>query len=414
MSKRIAAYAIVAAAIVIAAGVAAWQAHVRVVRSTLETQRAVASVLLDAGARNAHTVILTVARPGLHVIVEDHDNGEVQETMSGRIDVRPAGAPPPETGPPGAPPGMRPAPPLNQFVGSLARIAPVRIDGDALSVVITPDINALKLWLFTDTAICLLLVAVITGTAIASGARLAGLTRARLEATLEERRAAAAEFQRFLGDAGHELRTPLTIVSGYSEILARRFENSDDEDIARLLRGMHAETTRMRALVEKMLLLARLESPASVPRLVDIESVAEEAVNAMNARFPDRDVEITGGGGAAIVIDRDDLYEALHNLVENALKYAPGSPVEVRTGVRDGHAVVSVADRGPGIAPGEQASVFERFYRGSERNDTEGSGLGLAIVKRVADRWNGAVELESHPGMTAFTLTFPLAVEEAP
>lgn len=414
MAKRIAAGAFFAAALVIVAGVAAWQAHVRAVRELLDAQRAVASVLLDAGARDARTVILTVARPGLHVIVEDHDNGEVQETRDGRIDVRPAGAPPPGMGPPGLAPGMRPAPPLNQFAGSLARIAPVRVDGDALSVVITPDVNALKAWLFTDATICLLLLAAIAGTAIASGARLAGIARARLEATLEERRAAAAEFQRFLGDAGHELRTPLTIVSGYSEILARRFEDSNDEDIARLLRGMHAETTRMRALVEKMLLLARLDSPMSVPRLVGIESVAQDAVNAMKARFPGRDVELTSEADAAIVIDRDDLYEALHNLVENALKYAPNSPVEVQAGAREGRAAVRVADRGPGIPKSEQAAVFERFYRGSERSDAEGSGLGLAIVKRVADRWNGTVELESRPGMTAFTLTFPLAVEETP
>lgn len=413
MAKRIAAWAFLGAALVVAGGIAAWQLHVAVLRSSFEAQRAVASVLIDAGASDARRVVDAVERPGLHVIVEDHMRGRVLEAVGSRIDERPAGMPPPRMGPPGlgGPPVRTP---LNQFVGSLARIPPVRIEGDALSVVLTPDINALKVWFFTDVAIVLLLVAAIAVAAIAGGTRIAGAARARLEATLEERRAAAAEFQRFIGDAGHELRTPLTIVSGYSEILAQRFAGTDDEDIARLLHGMHAETARMRAMVEKMLLLARLESPVSVPRLVEIDTVAKDAVNAMRARFPSREIELTSGERAAIVIDQDDLYEALHNLIENALKYAPGSPVDVRTVVSGGRAAVRVADRGPGIPAEEQSAIFERFYRGSERADAEGSGLGLSIVKRVAGRWNGTIGLESRPGMTVFTLTFPLAVEEAP
>ncbi len=67
-------------------------------------------------------------------------------------------------------------------------------------------------------------------------------------------------------------------------------------------------------------------------------------------------------------------------------------------------------DRGPGIAPGDEQAIFERFYRG--RAFGEGLGLGLAIVKRIAERWNGSVACESGAGRTIFQLTFPLADEE--
>ena len=167
----------------------------------------------------------------------------------------------------------------------------------------------------------------------------------------------------------------------------------------------------MRALVEKMLLLARLESAVSVPRVVDVRAVADEAVATMRARFPDRAIDVAGEG-AATIVDPDDLYAAVHNLVENALNYA-ASPVRVEA-ARDGSAArITVRDRGPGIAAADRAKIFERFYRGAV-DGVAGSGLGLSIVARVAERWNGTVTLDSRPGDgAAFTLRFPLA-EEVP
>ncbi|HET9028677.1 MAG TPA: HAMP domain-containing sensor histidine kinase, partial [Candidatus Aquilonibacter sp.] len=262
-----------------------------------------------------------------------------------------------------------------------------------------------------DVLTCALLLLVLGGFSTWLIVGISRAERAKLHAVADERRAAALEFQRFLADAGHELRTPLTIVSGYVDILRAR-DDASDPQLTTMLDGMRAETGRMRALVEKMLLLARLETPVAVPRLVDVAAVARDAAASMRAKYGERTLEVIDNDPASIVIDQDDLYEALHNLIENALKYAPDSPVRVYTGSAGRNAVVRVVDNGPGIPAGEREHVFRRFYRGNGRSDSDGSGLGLAIVVRVADRWNGNVQLDSTARETAFTLTFPLADEE--
>jgi two-component system OmpR family sensor kinase len=225
--------------------------------------------------------------------------------------------------------------------------------------------------------------------------------------SFEERQAAAREFQRFLADAGHELRTPLTIVSGYVDLL-----DSDKDRVAngdRIVAGMRAETKRMRNLVEKMLLLARMESTASHPRALALGETVGDAVDAARSRYPHRTLAFNCDDAATIVADEDDIFEAVYNLLENALRYAPESEVAVDVARTPASALVSVSDRGPGIAADERERVFERFYRGAARTNAEGSGLGLAIVKRAVERWRGTVELESVPGSTRFTLAFPLA-----
>ncbi|MDE2482137.1 MAG: HAMP domain-containing histidine kinase, partial [bacterium] len=314
---------------------------------------------------------------------------------------------PPRPG--GARPGARS--PLVVFALQLARIPPVTIDrGDAI-VTIAPSGPPLLRFLTIDAAFALAAIVAIAGFGVRRASLQVRGERAALLATLDERRAAAERYQRFLAETGHELRTPLTIVSGYVDILhsSQALAGVD----GRIIEGLRAETTRMRTLVEKMLTLARLNSPVSVPRLLDLADAAGEIVATAQRRFPERSIAFECTRSASIVIDGDDLTEALGNLIENAVKYAPASPIRVHAGVRGALARIAVSDDGPGIPTDERDAIFERFYRARDRNGAEGLGLGLAIVKRVADRWSGAVELESQPGHTVFTLQFPLADEES-
>jgi signal transduction histidine kinase len=165
----------------------------------------------------------------------------------------------------------------------------------------------------------------------------------------------------------------------------------------------------MRALVEKMLLLSRLESGEKVPSIVSVAAVSDDVAEDLRVQFPGRDIDVACDRGARIRIDENDLYEAERNLVENALRYAPGSTISVSACVRDGVAEIAVSDRGPGIPKSEQRLIFERFYRGQDRTDAEGTGLGLAIVRRVAERWNGTVALDSNGSGTRVVLRFPNA-----
>lgn len=421
MARRIVVLASLLAASIVAAGWLAWQSRVGFVRSSLDARIAVARVLVTSQRANAEAIERALATPELHVAVEDRNAGYVYEWEDGNpvahpLPPVPDGAPPPGMQPAGAPAGPpgpqglgRPRPPLSQLAGLAVGRGPMRIPGDELAVIIAPNVDALAAYLVADLVLTLLALVVTIGGAIWIVAGMARAERARLENTLEERHAAAEEFQRFLADAGHELRTPLTIVSGYVEILAAELQRS--ERGPQILEGLRAETARMRALVEKMLLLARLESPVSVPRLVDVGSVAADVVAQMQARFPDREVILRTSDRPSIVIDQDDLYEALRNLVENALRYAPSSPVEIDVAPEAETASIAVTDHGDGIAPNERGAIFDRFYRGSAQTDAEGSGLGLAIASRVAARWNGAIRLASRPGHTTFTLRFPLADE---
>ena len=416
MARRIVLLAILAAGLTLAAGFAAAVARLAAVRAAFDTQVALAQTLIGNASRNPSDLERALVRDDLHVFVEDHVNNIRYDWSDGtfaqhELPPVPEGAPFPGVDGAPAPPMPQPRSPIDRFAGFLFGRQPQRIAGEnGIAVVVAPNLAGLSRFLIGDAIVTAALVVAIVAGAIWIVTGLARAARKDLEAMLEERRTAAKEYQRFLADAGHELRTPLTIVSGYVDILAKDLEST--EDGRKILEGMRGETARMRALVEKMLLLARLDSPLSIPRLVDVASVASDVVTQMRARYPERDLVLHAPEGASIVIDHDDLYEALRNLVENALRYAPKSPVEIDASATAANAVIAVTDHGEGVELEERDKIFQRFYRGKSRTDGEGSGLGLAIVKRVAERWSGAVALQSRPGETIFTLRFPLAEEE--
>ena len=102
------------------------------------------------------------------------------------------------------------------------------------------------------------------------------------------------------------------------------------------------------------------------------------------------------------------MYEGLKNVIENAVRYAPDSPIEVTVvTVSQGTSSITVADRGPGMDAVDIEHAFDRFYRGSERASVEGSGLGLAIAKRAVERAGGTIAVTSTRGKgTSVTMTF--------
>jgi two-component system OmpR family sensor kinase len=196
---------------------------------------------------------------------------------------------------------------------------------------------------------------------------------------------------------------------GFIDVLRRR-SNAEPATTARIFEMMLLESRRMRALIDKLISLARLENPLR-PEVspVDVGDVAEQVVTALQALQSKPRIALAAERGVIVSTDENELHEAISNLIDNALKYAPLSPVEVRVRSESGRAVVEVIDRGPGLSSEERERVFDRFYRGENRGDAEGSGLGLAIVKRAVERAGGEVSVESQPGHGArFTIRFPL------
>jgi two-component system OmpR family sensor kinase len=232
----------------------------------------------------------------------------------------------------------------------------------------------------------------------------------QVRAAFAERDRSEAEIRQFIADAGHELRTPLTVIMGYLDVL----EDGGVEAPAireRVFATLREESRRMRSLIEKLIFLARLERGESTRReIVDVSNVVSRVAESLAAVDQAGKLDIATVPDACVLADESDIAEAVRNLIDNALKYAPDSPVGVSTAVMDGEVILVVRDEGPGMSEQDQVHAFDRFYRGRDVPDIEGSGLGLAIVKRAVLRSEGTIALESAPGSgTRFTIRLPRA-----
>jgi two-component system OmpR family sensor kinase len=232
----------------------------------------------------------------------------------------------------------------------------------------------------------------------------------QVRSALAERDRTEAEIRQFIADAGHELRTPLTVIMGYLDVLEDGAVDAPGIR-ERVFATLRQESRRMRVLIEKLIYLARLERGESAVReLVDVSAVVTRVAAALAPVDAASRVEVSTVTNARVVADEADVTEAVRNLVDNALKYAPESKIAVSTAVDENEVIVVVADHGPGMSERDQAHAFDRFYRGRTLAEVDGSGLGLAIVKRAVLRSEGTIALESREGEgTRFTIRLPRA-----
>lgn len=207
--------------------------------------------------------------------------------------------------------------------------------------------------------------------------------------------------RRFLADAAHELRTPITALRLQLQVLKRSpDDNSREAAIAELQSGID----RSQHLVEQLLQVARSEPDVEKIRheQVDLGSLARAVVGSFATRADvcNVDLGVRADPDLTVYGDLQQLTVLLNNLVDNALRYAPGSQVDVEVTAESGMPVLRVVDQGPGIPSSERARVFDRFFRGTSGSDhPEGSGLGLAIVQAIAKRHGGRVELAPASGV---------------
>lgn len=231
-----------------------------------------------------------------------------------------------------------------------------------------------------------------------------------LASSIRLRAEAEANLRQFVADAGHELRTPLTVVMGFVDVL-RQGAIAEQALAQRILETVAVEGERMRRLITRMLMLARLDAVAQERReSVDLSQVVADTVQSFEplrgttSLATKLDPDVTVAGSAS------DIREIVGILVDNAIKYAPGSHVVASTSRDDRYGILIVADDGPGMPAELRVRAFDRFSRGDERGSVPGSGLGLAIVKRIAVRADGDVDLESVPGKgTQVRVRLPIA-----
>ncbi|SFK15410.1 cell wall metabolism sensor histidine kinase WalK [Cellulomonas sp. KH9] len=245
-----------------------------------------------------------------------------------------------------------------------------------------------------------------------------------VERALAEREHSEQQVRRFVADASHELRTPLASVRGYTELVRRSPEELPPDARAALAR-VESEATRMSALVDDLLLLARLDAGRPLERApVDLAALAVDAVADAHVAGPDHvwrlDLPGPADAGApddevgALTVLGDDhrLRQVLGNLTSNARRHTPaGTHVTVAVRRDGADVVVSVTDDGPGVPPALRDRLFERFARGDEsRNRAAGStGLGLSIAQAVVAAHGGTLTCDSAPGRTSFVVRVPAA-----
>jgi two-component system phosphate regulon sensor histidine kinase PhoR len=224
-----------------------------------------------------------------------------------------------------------------------------------------------------------------------------------------ERRLSALKSE-FVANVSHELKTPLALVRMFGEMLqsgrvASEAKRQEYLDI------IVSESERLSALIENVLDFARVERGRQAYDFApgDVGEAVSKAANVYRYRAEREGVELTVDVAPHLPranIDERAIQLAVINLIDNALKYAPGSAIAVTARpASDGQAViVRVSDRGPGVPPEDQARIFERFVRGTTARDpgtgrpVRGSGIGLALVKHIAESHGGRAWVESGGG----------------
>lgn len=202
----------------------------------------------------------------------------------------------------------------------------------------------------------------------------------------------------FMAEAAHQMRTPLAALRAQAQLA---LDDEDPEDMRRSLVAIDRNATHMSRLLNQLLSDASVIHRSNVQRFApaDMVEIVHQALHeALPQALPAPRVQLAVGAAACHVQgDALLLREAIKNLIDNALKYGGNGPLQVALTEEAQHCVVTIADHGPGIPPGDAERVFERFARGEEA-PAGGAGLGLAIVKRVVDSHGGHIDLSNRPG----------------
>lgn len=231
---------------------------------------------------------------------------------------------------------------------------------------------------------------------------------------LEEKR------RKFVSDASHELKTPMAGIKLICDSLVAA-EDPDPDMVKEFLTDMSYEVDRLTRVVERLLVLTKLDSGGNSMRLeeTDIRSLVGHVVRKLQPIADKKNITIYTDYHEALfapaLIDYDKIYEALYNIIDNAVKYSPSdSLVQVDVSEKEGWIVIKVSDNGPGIPESERDRIFERFYRldDSRARDTGGTGLGLAIAKEAVLMHGGSITVsQGRDGGSVFTIVLPLENE---
>ncbi len=233
--------------------------------------------------------------------------------------------------------------------------------------------------------------------------------RARVEVEAEQLRST------LLSSVSHDLRTPLAVMKGTASTLVDDGDTLEPATRRELSVMLLEETERLERMVRNLLDMTRIESGAVriQKEWQSIEEIVGSALSRVEARLGTRPVESHVPPELLAPFDGVLMEQVLVNLLENAAKYTgEGTPLEISAERGDGEVRITVADRGPGLAEGEEERVFEKFHRARTEHAALGAGLGLAICRAIITAHGGRISAQNREGGgVAFTFTLPLEGE---
>lgn len=245
----------------------------------------------------------------------------------------------------------------------------------------------------------------------------------RIEARTRELREQAdelarsnAELEQFAYVASHDLQEPLRSVSGFAQLLERRYKDRLDDEGETFVRFIVSGTDRMRGLITDLLAFSRVGAREKVFKQVDTGAVVGQVRDSLSATIEERGAEVVIGPLPKVWGDAADLSQLFQNLIANGLKFNRSAPPRVEVQAEDAgdHWLFSVRDNGIGIEPSFFPRMFTIFQRGHRQDEYAGTGVGLAICKKVVERHSGRIWASSEPGQgTTFLFTLPKPPKES-
>ena len=205
----------------------------------------------------------------------------------------------------------------------------------------------------------------------------------------------------FLSDASHDLKTPTSVIKSYCDVTLSR--ERTPLEYREAMENISEMANRISIIINRILEISRLESKTFSLNIMDVD-LKDLIGNVLKLLEPSallKGVKISlSGEDIKVRGDRERLTEAFINIIDNAIKYNRNrGSVVIKTGSKEGRAIISVEDTGIGIPESEKERIFDRFFRvDTSRSVVAGSGLGLSIVKAIINAHSGSIEVESEVG----------------
>jgi len=242
------------------------------------------------------------------------------------------------------------------------------------------------------------------------------ITADELREKSEELARSNLELQQFAYIASHDLQEPLRAISGFTELLEKRYKGQMDERADKYINFIIDGTKQMNQVIFDLLEYSRVQTKAHEFGLIDMNTSLKQALRNLQASIKEKDAVITADPLPKLSADGIQITQIFQNLIGNALKFQkPETTPKIHVSAREqGDAwMFSVTDNGIGIDPKYTERIFKIFQRLHAKGEYEGTGIGLAICRRIVERHRGEITVRSEPGAgSTFSFTLPSRYEE--